>query len=120
LKKTVDCEELLRIQKLVWDVHVDESLQDYIVRLVKATREHQDLLLGASPRGGLALFKTAQAYAALRDRDHVIPDDLQTLLYPTIAHRLILRPEAELRGRNPRNILDEIIKNIPLDLGDIK
>lgn len=101
---------------MVWDIHVDETLQDYVVRLVTATRGHPDLLLGASPRASLALFKTAQALAALRGRDHVLPEDVKYLALPTLAHRLILKPESELRGRTARSVLDDLLKSIPLEL----
>ncbi len=117
LEQAVDGSQLLALQRLVWDVHVDDTLHDYIVRLVTATRSHPDLALGGSPRASLALFKTAQALAALRGRDHVIPDDIKHLIRPTLAHRLIVRPEAELRGRAVGFILDDVIKNTPLELG---
>lgn len=107
---------LLALQRLVWEVHVDDSLQDYIVRLVNATRHHSSLALGASPRASLALYKTAQALAALRGRDHVIPDDIQYLVPATLTHRLIVRPEAELRGHTAGKILQEVLENTPLPL----
>ena len=119
IRQVVDGSDLLVYQRQVWDVHVDETLQDYIVRLVAATRKHADLVLGASPRASLALYKTAQALAALRGRDHVLPDDIQYLVPATLSHRLILKPEAELRGRSGRAVLDEVLKSVPLELGGI-
>ena len=116
LDQVVDGSQLISMQHQVWDVHVDESLHEYIVRLVSATRDHPDLVLGGSPRASLALFKTAQALAALRGRDHVIPDDIKLLVMPTLAHRLIVRPEAELRGRTAINILGEVLKSTSLEL----
>jgi MoxR-like ATPase len=110
--------QLLMLQRKVWDVHVDETLQAYIVLLVERTRQHPDLTLGASPRASLALFKTAQALAAVRGRDFVIPEDIKYLAPITITHRLIVRPESELRGRNARTILEEIIHSTPLDIGE--
>jgi MoxR-like ATPase len=107
---------LLSMQKLVWEVHVDDSLQDYIVRLVGGTRTHADLLLGGSPRASLALFKTAQALAAVRGRDHVIPDDVKYLVPFTLAHRLIVRPESELRGRTAAVIILEVLAGTSLEL----
>jgi MoxR-like ATPase len=107
---------LLFFQKMVWEVHIDDSLQDYILRLVGATRSHPDLLLGGSPRASLALFKTAQALAAFRGRDHVIPDDIKLLFPYVLSHRLIVRPEAELRGRNVQAVLNEVLANTPLEL----
>jgi MoxR-like ATPase len=109
-------DELLPLQRLVWDVHVDETLQDYMIRLVTATRQHPDLALGASPRASLALFKTGQALAAVRGRDHVIPDDVKYLIPAVLAHRLIVRPEAELRGKTADAVLKEIIQETVLQL----
>jgi MoxR-like ATPase len=107
---------LQELQRQVWEVHVDESLQDYLLRLVEATRLHPDLLLGGSPRASLALFKSSQALAAVRGREHVIPDDIKYLAAPTLLHRLIVRPEAELRGRSARTILDEVLQHTELNL----
>lgn len=113
-------EQLLALQHQVWDVHVDETLQTYIIRLVGATRSHPDLVLGASPRASLALYKTAQALAAVRGRDHVIPDDIKYLAPVTIAHRLIVKPESELRGRTSAVILSEVLRDVPLDIGNLQ
>jgi len=117
--KVVDGKELSTLQKRVWDVNVDATLQDYIVALAEATRSHPDLQLGVSPRGSLGLLKAAQAFAAIRGRDYVIPDDIKTLVPLTLAHRLILRPEAELRGRTARTILEDVLEKTPLDLGSV-
>jgi MoxR-like ATPase len=110
---------LLRYQHQVWDIHVDDSLQDYIVHLVGATRIHPDLALGASPRASLALFRASQALAAIRGRDFVIPDDLKRLAPVILPHRLIVHPEAELRGKNSKVILEEILAETALELGRI-
>ena len=119
LQPVVDGEQLIALQRQVWEIHVDDTLKDYIVRLVSATRSHPDLILGASPRASLALFKTAQALAAVRGRDHIIPDDIKYLITATMAHRLIIRPESELRGRTSQAILNDIIKSTPLDIGSL-
>ncbi len=111
---------LLDLQHQVWDIHVDESLEAYIVRLVTATRGHPDLVLGASPRASLALYKTAQALAALRGRDHVLPDDIKYLTPVTMAHRLIVRPESELRGRTAALVLQDVLRDTPLDIGSVQ
>jgi MoxR-like ATPase len=116
LKPVVDGAELLEFQKQVWEVHVDDTLRDYIIRIVAATRGHPDLALGASPRASLALFKTAQALAALHDRDHVLPDDIKYLIPHTLAHRLIVKPEAELRGRTAQTVVNGLLNEIPLEL----
>jgi MoxR-like ATPase len=115
-------EELFKLQRMVWEVHIDDSLQDYIVRLVNATRDHPDLALGGSPRASLALYKASQALAACRGRDHVIPDDIKYLVPYILTHRLIVRPEAELRGRSASWVLDDVLNNTVLDLSarDIK
>jgi MoxR-like ATPase len=117
--KIVDGNELLSLQKKIWDVNVDVTLQDYIVALTEATRNHPDLLLGVSPRGSLALLKTSQALAAIRGRDYVIPEDIKALVPLTLAHRLILKPEAELRGRTALTILEDVLEKTPLDLGSV-
>jgi MoxR-like ATPase len=120
LEKVVSGSDLLTLQRQVWEVHVDETLQAYIVALATATREHSDLALGISPRGSLALFKAAQALAATRGRDHVIPDDIKYLAPVTMAHRLIVRPEAQLRGRNTDTILRDVLQHTALDLGRVE
>jgi MoxR-like ATPase len=117
--KVVDGQDLLSLQKQIWDVNVDATLQDYIVTLAETTRTHSDLSLGVSPRGSLALLKTAQALAAIRGRDYVMPDDIKTLVPLTFAHRIILKPEAELRGRTAHTILEDILEKTPLDLGGV-
>jgi MoxR-like ATPase len=113
-------ELLLNYQHQVWEIHVDESLQNYIIRLVGATRQHPDLAIGASPRASLALYKTSQALAALRGRDHVIPDDIKYLAPVTLTHRLIVRPEAELRGRSARTILNKLLEDTFFEIGELK
>jgi MoxR-like ATPase len=120
LQPVVDGSNLPEFQKMVWEVHVDDTLQDYIIRLVSATRSHPDMALGASPRASLALFKASQALAALRGRDHVIPDDIKYLVPVTMAHRLIVTSEAELRGHSAAAIIKDLLTNTPLDLGSLK
>jgi MoxR-like ATPase len=110
---------LLQYQQQVWDIHVDDSLQDYIVQLVGATRSHPDLALGASPRASFALFRSSQALAAIRGRDYVVPDDLKLLAPVILPHRLIVHPEAELRGKSNKVILEEILADTTLELGGI-
>jgi MoxR-like ATPase len=110
---------LLEYQRQVGDIFVEGSLQDYLIQIVNATRSHPDLALGGSPRASLALFKTSQALAALRGRDHVIPDDIKYLAPYTLTHRLIIRPEAELRGRTVARILQDILQQTPLEIGHL-
>ena len=118
--QVVDGAELLNLHDAVTDVHVDESLERYILAIVRATRSHPDVALGASPRGSLALYKTAQALAALRERDYVIPDDVKMLVPLALAHRLIVKPDSQLRGRTARTILAEILERTELDIGELK
>jgi MoxR-like ATPase len=119
IEQVVDGGRLLALQPVVWEIHVDETVRQYVVRLVHATRGHRDLALGASPRGSLALFKTAQALAVLRGRDYVLPDDIKHLAAPTLAHRLIVRPESALRGYTAERILDDLLDATPLELGEL-
>ena len=109
-----------QLAERVWQVHVDESLRNYIITLIQATRTHSELALGASPRGTLALYRGAQARAAVKGRDYVEPDDIQALIPLTLPHRCIVRPESQLRGRTAEAIIGEIMTNTPLDLGDVE
>ncbi len=120
LHSVADGNQLPEFQKAVWEVHVDDTLQDYILRLITATRNSPDLALGASPRASLALFKASQALAALRGRDHVIPDDIKYLVPVILTHRLIVTSEAELRGHSASAIIKDLLNHTPLDLGSLK
>jgi MoxR-like ATPase len=116
LEPIMSPEKVLALRNDVWDVHVDETVMDYIVRLVGATRGHTDILLGGSPRSSISLFKAGQALAAIRGRDHVLPDDIKDLAVPVLAHRLMLKPEAELRGRTNSEVISRILAETPLNL----
>jgi MoxR-like ATPase len=116
----VDGAKLPELYDRVADVHVDESLERYILSIVRATRSHSDVALGASPRGSLALYKTSQALAAVRGRDYVVPDDVKTLAPYTLIHRLIVKPDSQLRGRSAGAILNEILEQTALDIGELK
>ncbi len=118
--QVVDGTILPGLQSQVWDVTVDETVRAYIVRLVRATREHFDLALGASPRGSLGLFKAAQALAVIRGRDYVLPDDVKTLAPVVLGHRLMIKPESALRGRNAQTILANILEETKLDIGELE
>ncbi len=116
----VDGAQTPDLARQVWEVHVDDTVRDYIVRLVQATRSQPDLLVGASPRGSLALFKTCQAWAALHGRDYVLPDDVKRLAPLTLAHRCIVHPESSLRGRTSATIIAELLDQVPLDIGKVR
>lgn len=102
------------LQDEVRAVHVDDELRRYITRLVRATRAHESIALGASPRGTLALYRAAQAYAALVGRDYVTPEDIKLLWGPVLTHRVILSSESRLRGRDITQILHEIVEGVPV------
>jgi MoxR-like ATPase len=114
----VDGAELAALADLVTDVHIEESLERYLLALVRATREHGDVAVGASPRGSIALYKGAQALAAIRGRDYATPDDVKELAPLVLPHRLVIRPESQLRGRTDRAVTAEILDRTPLDLGE--
>lgn len=117
LESTLGDEELAQMQQQVREVHVDHSVREYIVAIVAATRQHQQVYLGASPRGSLALFHASQALAALRGRDAVLPDDVKMLVKPTLSHRLIIAPAARVRGATPSAVLDEVLALVPVPGG---
>lgn len=114
IEAVVSREEILDLQDEVRAVYVDESLRDYIVEIVSATRTHPQVQLGASPRGSLFLLHAAQATAALAGRTFVLPDDIKRLAVPILAHRMILRPDARLKARTAEAIIQEIVARVPV------
>ncbi|MBI1801970.1 MAG: MoxR family ATPase [Chloroflexi bacterium] len=114
LQQVLGVEELLAAQKRVRDVHLDQALKEYIVSVVTATRKHPDIYLGASPRGSLALYRTAQARAAIQGREYAIPDDIKALAIPTLAHRMIISPAARLKNVIPAQVVQEVLDTIPV------
>ena len=116
LQRVVDGASLTALRQVVEGVHVDASLEDYMLDIVGRTRAHPDLALGASPRGSLALYKASQALAALRHRDYVIPDDIKQLASPVLSHRLMLKPEGQLRGRTAATVLQGVLDGVEVAL----
>jgi MoxR-like ATPase len=114
LEQAIDVRELLDAQERVKEVYVDPLVKEYIVALVNATRDHPDIYLGASPRGSLALYKTGRARAAILGRDYVIPDDVKALAITTLAHRLIVSPSARIKEVDPRAVIEETLKSVPV------
>ncbi len=114
LAPVVSANEILEMQSIVRRVVVHPAVEEYIVRLTRATREDKAIQLGASPRGSLALYHTAQALAALRGRDFVLPDDVKRLLAPVLEHRLIATSQARVRGRVVSDILQEVAARVPV------
>lgn len=117
IEQVADADQLLAAQAQITDVHVEDAVRDYILNVVRATREHPDIALGASPRGSLALYRASQALAALRGRDFVTPDDPKSLAPFALAHRLIVRPESQLRGRTAESVLAGILASTEVPLG---
>jgi len=119
LEQVVAVDELLTAQKAVRAIYVDGLIKTYIVELVGRTRKHPDVYLGASPRGSLAVFRTAQARAALLGRDFVIPDDVKALAEAALAHRIIVGPAARIKDVTARSVVQEILKTVAVPGGSV-
>lgn len=118
LEQVVGVEELTGAQEAIKEIYVSPALKRYMVEIVTQTRKHAEVYLGASPRGSLALFRTAQAKAAIAGRDYVLPDDIKALAIPTLAHRVILGPGARLRDLDAAQIVEEILQSVAAPGGD--
>ena len=114
LERVASAEDVLSAQRRIEDVYVDESIMRYIVAIVRATREHPNVEVGASPRGSLALLKLSRVRAAANGRDYVIPDDVKAVVIPALHHRLILRSELWIKGVKPSEIIRQILEKIPV------
>jgi MoxR-like ATPase len=114
LQSVTSGDEVLVAQRLVRRVHVSPAVEGYILSIVRATRAHDTIELGVSPRATLALYRTSQALAAIRGRGYVIPDDVKRMTAPTLAHRLMLSTRTRLRGRDNSAILGEILASVPV------
>jgi MoxR-like ATPase len=114
LKDVVSIDDLLALQRQVWEIHIHQDVRRYILTVVRSTREHPAVALGVSPRGTLALFKASQALAALRGRDYVIPSDVQYLCPHVLIHRIHISPQIRLRGRTPEQVMAEITEAVPV------
>ena len=114
LEPVVDAAELVRLGTMLPAVHCEASVRDYIVRLTQATRAHDAVELGASPRASLALFRAARALAAVRGRDYVMPDDVKALAAPVLAHRITLGSQSRLRGRDAEGLVRELLDELPV------
>jgi len=112
IEKVADVRDVLAAQAALRRVRAEDEVLDYIVRLARATREHRDAEIGASPRGCVSLFKAARLAAALAERDFVIPDDVRSLVHPVFRHRIIMKPEAVMEGRDSDGVLDEILESV--------
>ncbi len=112
LKAVITSEELVACQKEVREVYIDPKVREYLLQIVHDSREHDDLALGGSPRASIALFRAAQAMAAIRGRNFVQPDDVKRIVSPVMNHRIILKPESRLRKRTAEMIMNEIVSEI--------
>lgn len=114
LKPVTHPEEIFAMIEARRKIHVETSVQDYMVKIARATRAETDIHLGASPRATLALYQAAQAMAGIQGRNYVIPDDVKSIIVPVLAHRLVIAPQAQLRGRNAQDLIQEIVSRIPV------
>jgi MoxR-like ATPase len=114
LEPVVDGKTILDLQKTVEGIHVDDDVLGYVTDIVQSTRSQRQVEVGASPRGSLAIFKLARARAVFHSRDYVIPDDVKEVAAPALVHRLIMKAESWVKGVNPRVVVDEILKTVPV------
>ncbi|MCA1032867.1 MoxR family ATPase [Bacillus timonensis] len=114
LESVISIEELIKLQDEVKEIYVDDTIKQYIVDLVSKTRNHPSVYLGVSPRGSIGLMKSAQAYALIKSRDYVIPDDVQFLAPYVLPHRMILKSEAKFEGVTPESVVHKIIERTPV------
>ncbi len=110
IQQVASPEDLVEAQNAVKEVYVDDLIKEYIVKVVSQTREHEDVYLGASPRGSLSLYRISQARAMLEGRNYVIPDDIKALAEITLAHRLIMSPSARMKGLSSTSVVQEILQ----------
>lgn len=114
INKVVSPAQIIEMQEGIKKVHIDKDLKNYIVKIVQNTRSEPRVEVGISPRGSIALFKLSKAHAAFNGRDYVVPDDVKNVAIPALAHRLILKAEARVRGVKPENVIYDVINKIPV------
>ena len=112
LEQVVAPEEIIAMQDQVRQIRVEESVRQYIVGISRATRTHEDIELGASPRATMALYRTCQALAAIHGRDFVLPDDVKMMAPFVLTHRLVINPQTRLRGRQPEDIIRDVVSTV--------
>lgn len=118
LKAVTEAKEIDKAIKERRSIRVEQSVQDYIVRVARETREHSEIELGASPRASMALYKMSQAWAAIEERDFVIPDDVKAVAPAVLTHRILIAPQAQLRGRKPEALVADIVDAVPVPVED--
>ncbi len=107
-------EELLALQQERRQVRVEASIRDYIVCIARATRQNSDIQVGASPRATMALYQAAQAWAGIHGREYVLPDDVKQVAPHVLCHRMMISPQAQLRGRNALELINDIVTTVPV------
>lgn len=112
LKKVIEPEEICALQKKIKDVYVDDLVRQYILSIVESTRDQSDVILGASPRASLSLYRAAQALAFISGRDHALPDDVKNLAQSVIAHRLLLTAQSRMSGLDGKQVVEKVISDI--------
>ena len=117
LRAVASVEDVARMQKLAESIHLDASVADYLVALIRGTRKHPSVLLGASPRAAVALASASKAYAFLQHRSFVLPDDVKAMAYLVLGHRLHLRSEARMQGLSSANVIQDVLRNLPVPVG---
>lgn len=120
LNPVATLEDVLSLQEKIKEVYVDETIIQYILDIVSATRKHSDIAVGSSPRGSLALYRTSQALAYIRGRDYVLPDDIKELTPLVLSHRVILKSESRLRGYTTRSVISSILASVEVPVGRVK
>ncbi len=114
LSAVTTAEEIIQMQNERRQVLVEDSVRDYLVKVARSTREHPEIDLGASPRATLSLYQAAQAWAAIHERTYVIPDDIKAMAPHVLTPRLIISPQAQLRGRKPQELVEDIVDAVPV------
>ncbi len=118
LKPVVSADDVIACQEAIRSIHVDDKVTRYILNVVHASRDNEDVLLGGSPRASIALYRTAQALAAVVGRDFAQPDDVKRMAQPVLAHRLILKPESRLRKRTPAAVVKDLVDDAKVPITD--
>ncbi len=116
IQPVVTADDIVECQKAVREIHIDDKIRRYITEIVHATRAHDDLSLGGSPRASIALFRTSQAMAAIYGRNFVQPDDVKRVAGPVLMHRLILKPESRLRKVTTADVVSEVVANVAVPI----
>jgi MoxR-like ATPase len=116
LTAVVAANDIAAVQQQVREIYVDDKVRKYVLEIVHATRKHEAVLLGGSPRASIALFRTGQALAAIGQRDFVLPDDIKRMAHPVLGHRLILKPESRLRKVSTAIVIKEILDDVAVPI----